>query len=126
LTDRIDHHEKPSCTIPPTEGGDGDPGPSNQGQFDPWIPPNIPNPDKRSASTPDKKKERELTVEEISKHLRHRQVLLVVIQTQTQAPMMTMMIKEETMAWAEEADVRNATLEDHRFLEIHLPVREAY
>ena len=46
LTDRIDHHEKRSFTIPPREGGDGDPGPSNQGQFDPWIPPNNPNPDK--------------------------------------------------------------------------------
>jgi len=52
LTDRIDHHEKPSFTIPLTEAGDGDPGPSNQGQFDPRIPPNNPNPDKRSASTP--------------------------------------------------------------------------
>ena len=52
LTDRIDHHEKPSFTIPPTEAGDGDPGPSNQNQFDPWIPPDNPNPDKRSASTP--------------------------------------------------------------------------
>jgi len=40
--------------------------------------------------------------------------------------MTTMTIKEETMAGAEEADVRNATLEDYRFLEIHLPVREAY
>jgi len=29
LTDRIDHHEKPSLTIQPTEAGDGDPGPSN-------------------------------------------------------------------------------------------------
>ena len=29
LTDRIDHHEKPSFTIPPTEAGDRDPGPSN-------------------------------------------------------------------------------------------------
>jgi len=74
----------------------------------------------------DKKKERELTVEEISNHLRHRQVILVGIQTQTQAIMTTMMIKEEMMAEAEEADVRNATLEDHPCLEIHLPVREAY
>jgi len=52
LTDRIDHHEKASFTIPPTEAGDGDPGPSNHGQFDPWIPPDNPNPDKQSASTP--------------------------------------------------------------------------
>jgi len=49
---KIDQREKLSFTIPPTEAGDGDPGPSNQGQFDPWIPPNNPNPDKRSASTP--------------------------------------------------------------------------
>jgi len=40
--------------------------------------------------------------------------------------MTTMMIKEETMAGAEQADVRNATLEDYRFLETHLPVQEAY
>jgi len=46
LTDRIDHHEKPSFTIPLTEVGDGDPGPSNQGQFKPWNPPQNPNPDK--------------------------------------------------------------------------------
>jgi len=52
LTGRIDHHEKPSFTIPPTEAGDDDPGPSNESQFDPWTPPNNPNPDKRSASTP--------------------------------------------------------------------------
>ena len=69
-------------------------------------------------------KKRKLTVEEISNHHHHRQVILVVIQTQTLVTMMT--IKAETMAGAEEADVRNATLEDHRFLEIHLPVREAY
>jgi len=52
FTDKIDHCKKPSFTIPPTEAGDGDPRPSNQGQFDPWIPSNNPNPDKRSASTP--------------------------------------------------------------------------
>jgi len=52
LTDRIDHHEKPSFTIPPTEAGDGDPGASNQGQFDPSIPPDNPNPNQQSASTP--------------------------------------------------------------------------
>ena len=40
--------------------------------------------------------------------------------------MTTMMIKEETMAGAEQVDVRNAILEDHRFLETHLPVQEAY
>jgi len=49
LTDRIDHHKKPSFTIPPTEAGDGDSGPSNQDQFNPWIPPNNSNPDKQSA-----------------------------------------------------------------------------
>jgi len=52
LTDRIDQHEKPSFTIPPTEAGDGNQGLSNQGHFDPWIPPNNPNPDKRLASSP--------------------------------------------------------------------------
>jgi len=60
LTDRIDHHEKPSFTIPPTEAGDGDPGPSNQGQFNPWNPPQNPNPDKRSASTPRQNKGKEV------------------------------------------------------------------
>ena len=71
-------------------------------------------------------KERELTVEETSNHRHHHLVILVVIQTQTQVTMTTMMTKEETMAGAEEADVRNATLKDHRFLETHLPVGEAY
>jgi len=35
--------------------------------------------------------------------------------------MTTMTIKEETMVGAEEADVRNAVLEDQQVLEIHLP-----
>jgi len=56
LTDKIDHHEKPSFTILPTEAGDGDPGPSNHGQFDSCIPPDNPNPDKRSVSTPRQEK----------------------------------------------------------------------
>ena len=73
-----------------------------------------------------KTKERELTVEEISNHLYHPQVIMVVIQTQTLVTMTTITIKEETIAGAEEADVRNATLEDYRFLEIPFPVREAY
>jgi len=71
-------------------------------------------------------KERELTVEEISNHLYHWQIILVVIQTQTLVTITRITIKEETIAGAEEADHRNPTLEDHRFLEIHLPVREAY
>jgi len=71
-------------------------------------------------------KESKLTMEEISNHLHHPQVILVLSLTQTLVTMTTMTIKEETMAGAEEADVQNATLEDHRFLEIHLPVREAY
>jgi len=75
---------------------------------------------------PGKIKGKKLTSEEITNHLHHRQVILVMIQTQTLVTMTTMTIKEETMAGAEEADVRNATLEGHRFLEIHLPVREAY
>jgi len=52
----------------------------------------------------DKKKERKLTLEEISNHL--RQVTMEVIQTQAQATITTMMIKEETIARAEEANVR--------------------
>ena len=65
-------------------------------------------------------------MEETINHLHHRQVILVVIQIQTLVTMTTMTVKQETMAGAEEADVRNATLEDHRFLETHLPVLEAY
>jgi len=71
-------------------------------------------------------KERELTKEDTSNHGHHRQVILVVTQTQTHVTVTTMMTKKETMAGAEEADVWNATLEDHRFLERHLPVRAAY
>jgi len=52
LTARIDHAEKPHYTIPPTDGGNCDPGPSNWGQQNPWIPPDGINPDKESASTP--------------------------------------------------------------------------
>jgi len=37
--------------------------------------------------------------------------------------MMMVMTKMEEMAGAGEADVRNATLEDHRFQEMLLPVR---
>ena len=33
---------------------------------------------------------------------------------------------EETMAGAQKGEDGNAPLEDHRFLEIHLPVREVY
>jgi len=73
-----------------------------------------------------KRKERELTGEEISNHLHHCQVILGVIQTKTLVTMTTMTIKEETMAGAQGADVRKAMLEDHRFLETHLPVQEAY
>jgi len=93
LTDRIDHHEKPSFTIPPIEAGDGDAGHSKQGQFDPWIPPDNPKPDKRSASTSRQKKERELTVEETFNRGHHRQVILEVILTHIQVTMTTMTIK---------------------------------
>jgi hypothetical protein len=55
LTDRIDRAEKTSYTIPPTEAGDGDPGPSNRGQPNPWLPPDGPNPEKQSVSTPGNK-----------------------------------------------------------------------
>jgi len=60
LTERIDHAEKPHYTIPPTDGGDGDPGPSNRGQQNPWIPPDGINPDKESASTPRQNKGKEV------------------------------------------------------------------
>jgi len=53
-------------------------------------------------------------------------VILVEIQTQLLVTMTTMTTKEVIMAEAEEADVQNAMLEEHPFLEIHLPVREAY
>ena len=75
---------------------------------------------------PGKTKGKELTAEETTNRHHHRQVILVVIQTQTLVTMTTMTVKAETMAGAEEADVLNATLEHHRFLEIHLPVRETY
>jgi hypothetical protein len=55
LTDRIDRAERTSYTIPPTEAGDGDPGPSNRGQPNPWVPPEGPNPKKQSVSTPGSK-----------------------------------------------------------------------
>ena len=86
----------------------------------------ILTPIKDQLQLPGKTKEQELTAGETTNHRHHRQVILLVIQTQTLVTMTTMTIKAETMAGAEEADVRNATLEDHRFLEIHLPVREAY
>ena len=75
---------------------------------------------------PCKTKGKKLTAEEIINYRHHHQVILVVIQTQTPVTMTTRTIEEETMVGAEEVDVRNATLEDHQFLEIHLPVGEAY
>jgi len=60
LTARIDRAEKPHYTIPPTDGGDGDPGPSNRRQQNPWIPPEGTNPDKESASTPRQNKGKEV------------------------------------------------------------------
>jgi len=60
LTARIDHAEKPHYTMPPTDGGDGDPGPSNQKQQNPWIPPEGTNPDKESASTSRQNKGKEV------------------------------------------------------------------
>ena len=60
LTARIDRGEKPHYTIPPTDGGDGDPGPSNRGQHNPWILPDGINPDKESASTPRQNKGKEV------------------------------------------------------------------
>jgi len=60
LTARIDRAEKPHYPIPPTDGGNGDPGPSNRGQQNPWIPPDSINPDKESASTPRQNKGKEV------------------------------------------------------------------
>ena len=120
LTDRIDDHEKPSFTIRPTEACDGGPGPSNQGQLILGLLRIILIPINDQLLLQGKIKEKELTVEKISNYLRH-QVILVVIQTQTLVTMTTMTIKEEKMAGAEEADVQNTTLEDHRFLAIHPP-----
>jgi len=60
LTARIDRAEKPHYTIPPTDGGRGDPGPSNCGQRNPSIPPDGINPDKESASTPRQNKGKEV------------------------------------------------------------------
>lgn len=56
LSARIDRQEKPSYTIPPTEADDGAPGPSNRNQFDPWLPPSNPDPNKKSNSTPKQSK----------------------------------------------------------------------
>jgi len=60
LTARIDRGEKPHYTIPLTDGGNGDPGPSNRGQRNPWIPPDGINPEKESASTPRQNKGKEV------------------------------------------------------------------
>jgi len=60
LTARIDCAEKPHNTIQPTDGSNGDPGPSNRGQQNPWIPPDSINPDKESASTPRQNKGKEV------------------------------------------------------------------
>jgi len=126
LTDRIDHHEKPSLTIPPTEAGDGAPGPSNHGQFNPWNPPQHPNPDERSASTPRQNK---------GKGVDHGG------NYQPPPPPPSNIggdpdpdpsddddddDKGGNDGRGEDVDVRNATLQDHRFLEIHPPVRESY
>jgi len=86
----------------------------------------MPIPINDQRQLPSKIKGKKLTAEEITNHLHHHQVILVVIQTQILVTITRMTRKEETMAEAEKADVRNATLEDHLFLEIHLPVREAY
>ena len=64
-------------------------------------------------------KERKLIKEETT-HYHHHQVILVGIPTQKT---MTMKIttKMEMMGGAGEVDVRNETLEDHRFQEMLLP-----
>ena len=120
LTARIDRAEKPHYTIPPTDGGNGDPGPSNPGQQNPWIPPDGINPDKESASTP-----RQNKGEEVDRG------------GNNQPPPPPGNTggdpdpdddddddneKMEEMAGAGKADVRNATLEDNPFQEMLLPV----
>ena len=60
LTERIDRAERATHTVPPTEANDGDPGQSNRGQIDPWIPPDIPTFQKQSASTPRQNKSKEV------------------------------------------------------------------
>jgi len=60
LTARINRAEKLHYTIPPTDGGDGDPGPSNWGQQNPWIPLEGINNDKESESTPRRNKGKEV------------------------------------------------------------------
>ena len=68
---------------------------------------------------PDRIKERKLIEEETTNDNLHQKI---VEETPTQM-MMTMMITMEEMAGAGKADVQNATLEDHRFKEMLLPVR---
>jgi len=68
---------------------------------------------------PDRIKERKLIEEETTNHLLNQEIL---VEIPTQMTMM-MTTKMEEMAGAGEADVRNATLEDHCFQEMLLPVR---
>jgi len=60
LTVRIALAEKPLYTIRPTDGGDGDPGPSNWGQQSPSIPPEGINLDNKSALPPRQNEENEV------------------------------------------------------------------
>ena len=74
---------------------------------------------KNQLQLPDKIRERKLIEEETTNHHLHQE-----IREETPTLMtMTMMImtKMEEMAGAGEADVRNVTLEDHRFQEMLLP-----
>jgi len=65
-------------------------------------------------------------VEKITNHLHNHLAILVVTQIQTLVTMTMMTIKKETMAGAEEADIRNTMLKGDRFLETHLPTQEGY
>jgi len=71
---------------------------------------------------PNRIRERKLIEEETTNHHLRQEILEETPTLMT----MTMMImtRMEEMAGAGEADVRNATLEDHRFQEMLLPVLE--
>jgi len=77
---------------------------------------------KNRLQLPDKIRERKLIKEETTNHHLRQEIL---VETPTQMTM-TMMIttRMEEMAGAGEADIQNATLEDHHFQGMLLPVLE--
>jgi len=116
----MDRAEKPDYPIPPTDGLDGDPGPSSQGQQNFGYHLKVSTLTSSQHQVPDRIKERRLIKEKTTYHHLH-QVILVEIPTQM---MMTMMIttKMEVMARAGEVDARNSRLENYLFPEMLLPV----